>query len=173
MPAIELPFDIIYLIRSFLKWRERTKMISREWLRGALRQRVRLTTWRDKVRMATYMKVFGQMFAQLSWHSFCMKLSMTRRSRNVHYRLTWKAAGMRYLRTHCKSCGRPTRASVMGMPICLRCRENPRRKYAFMVMVCQAKRMGIPKRILDMIPYHTQGQKKLRFHHAILSVSLR
>ena len=40
-----------------------------------------------------------------------------------------------------------------------------------MVMVQDARRMGIPKKILDTIPYHRQGHRKLRFLQDIVAIT--
>lgn len=156
---------MVYHIRDFMRWRDRTQMVSREWLYGALSRPVHLRSWRGKIRMYAYLKVFGQRFVRMSWPTYCVQLGICRRARNVHYRLSWKAAATIFMERHCKSCGKDTRSNVMGTAICLRCRFNPKRKYAFMVMTRDARQMGIPKKILDLIPYHQHGLCRLRFLH--------
>lgn len=162
-----LPMDTVYHIRSFMRWRDCTILISREWLHGALRRRIRLRTWRGRVRVYSYLRVFGQAFVQMHWRRLCIQLGISRRARNIQDRLSWKAAVKQYMCRHCKACGRSTRACVLGLPICVRCRFDPTCKYAYMVMTRDAKRMGIPKRILDTIPYHRYGQMRLRFLHEL------
>lgn len=164
---IMLPMDTVYHIRSFMRWRDCTILVSREWLHGALSRRVRLRTWQGRVRVYAYLLVFGQSFVQMNWRRFSIQLGISRRARNIQDQLCWKAAVKQYMRRHCKACGRPTQACVLGLSICVRCRFDPRRKYAYMVMTLDAKRMGIPKRILDTIPYHRYGQMRLRFVHKL------
>ena len=87
-----LPFEMVYHIRDFMRWRDRTQMVSREWLYGALSIPVRLRSWRGKIRMYAYLKVFGHRFVRMSWPTYCVQLGICRRARNVYYRLSWKAA---------------------------------------------------------------------------------
>lgn len=162
-----LPMDTVYHVRDFLRWRDRTTMVSRAWLFGALRRRIRLRSWRSKLRMFSYLKVFGQVDAHMSWASFCHQLGVSRRARNLHYRLTWRAAATQFMDRHCKVCGRTSRSKVFGTCICVQCRFNPRRPNAYMVMIRDARDMGIPRRILDKVPYHRHGMCHLRFLHEI------
>lgn len=162
-----LPMEIVYHIRDYLRWRERATMVSREWLFGTLRRRMRLRAWRSKMRMFSYIKVFGQVDAHMSWACFCQQIGVIRRARNRHYRLTWRAAATRFMQGHCKVCGRASRSNVFGIPICVQCRFNPRWRNAYMVMTRDARNMGVPKRILDKVPYHSYGMCHLRFLHEI------
>ena len=153
-----LPFDIVYMIRDYLPWKYRTQLISKEWLDGALRKRVHLKKWKSKVRLFSYMRVFGPCFARRSWHSLCITLHLHKRARNKHFRLTWKAAAHQFFEKRCKGCCCHTRSNVFGWPICTQCRHNVNLKECYMVSVGTAVSMGIPKRILRTIPYHVSGQ---------------
>ena len=161
----DLPIELVWHILGYMRYRERTQLITRDWLQKQMRRRVRLRKWYCKVRMNSYIKVFGQSFCNRSWSKFCKEtLDINRRSRNVHYRLTWKAAAEKIFRKRCKGCGKETNSLVFGLPLCLQCRRNPHLPECFMVSVTEAKARGIPKRILDTIPWHgsTMGCR-LRF----------
>ena len=165
---MDLPLDVVYHIRSFMRWRDCTRMISRDWLAGALRRPVRLRSWRGRVRVYTYLHVFGQAYVRMSWAQWCAQCGIWRRARNVIDRLSWKTAAEEYMRRRCKSCGCRSQSNVMGVCICTRCRFDSHRKYAFMVMTREAKQMGIPKRTLDKIPHHKYRQMRLRFLHDLI-----
>jgi hypothetical protein len=164
-----LPMDIVYHIFSFLSWRRRTQMISREYLKQALQpRRRRLCRWRSRTRIFSYMRVFGPAFVGYSWGSFCRLLDVRRRARNRHYTLTWRAAAEQYMRSYrCVGCGCRTRADVFGVHLCLRCRHNSRLVHAYMVMVCEAKARGVPSRILRCVRWHASMRCRLRFWHEI------
>ena len=151
----ELPIELVYHIFDHLRYRDRTQLITREWLQKQMRRRVRLHKWRSKVRMYSYLKVFGQSFCNCSWPRFCKEiLACKRRTRNIHARLTLRSAADGYFRNKCKGCGTKTRANVFGWNICSDCQRNPRLPECFMVSVGEAKARGIPKRILDTVPCH-------------------
>jgi len=151
----ELPIELVYHILEHLRYTARTQLISREWLQKQMRRRVRLRKWHSKVRMYSYLKVFGQPFCNCSWPRFCKEtLENKRRTRNRHARLTWRSAADDYFQNKCKGCGTKTRANVFGWNICLDCRRNPRLHECFMISVGEAKSRGIPKRILDTVPCH-------------------
>jgi len=162
-----LPLDVVYHIRSFLKWRDRTLMISKEWLHGALARRVRLRSWSRKLRMYAYLCVFGPAFARMSWSSFCRKLFISRKAHEGYGQPTWHAAAMRFMRRRCKACGLQTRSCVMGVAVCTLCRFDPRLKYAYMIPVRLAKQIGVPKQVLNIVPYHKYRMNHLRFFHEI------
>jgi len=152
---IILPIEIVWYILEYLKWTQRTQLITRDWLQKQMRKRVCLRKWHYKVRTNSYIKVFGQSFCNRSWSKFCKEtLDIHRRSRNRHYRLTWKAAAEKIFRKRCKGCGKETKSLVFGIPLCLQCRRNPSLPECFMVSVAEARARGIPKRILDTIPWH-------------------
>ena len=161
--ARELPIEIVWHTLGYLRYSQRIQLITREWLKRQMCRRVRLNKWRSKVRMYVYIKVFSQ--ASHSWRNFCKEtLQIKCRSRNSHFRLTWEAAASYYFRRRCRGCGRKTNALVFGWNICLGCRRNPRLPECFMVSVAEAKTRGIPKRILDTIPWHGFGRgPHLRF----------
>jgi hypothetical protein len=159
-----IPFDIVYLIRDYLPWKYRVQLVSKDWLNGALRKRVRIHKWKSKVLVFSYMRTFGPYYTRRSWHSMCISLHLYRRARNKHFRLTWKAATEQFFEKQCKGCGCHTRANVFGWPICTKCRRNDSLKECYMVSVGTAVSMGIPKRILRTIPYHYSGRgQHLRF----------
>lgn len=159
-----LPFDVIWIIRSFMPWKQSAKLVSREWLNGALFQRPKARKWAIKVRLYSYMKVFGQSFVNMSWHRFCSKLKVTRRSRNTRFRLTWRAAAQKHFETRCKGCGNSTRAQVFGWPICQRCCHNSTLKYCYMVSVALAVSKGANIHELRRLHYHgSRMGTRLRF----------
>lgn len=164
-----LPMEIVYLIRSYLKWRDQTQLVSRDWLYGALSRRVRLLSWRSSIRIYSYILVFGQAYTRMSWSHFCKQMGITRRVRNTHGRLTWRAAASCYMAKRCKACGQQSRSNVHGICLCTSCRFNPGLKYAYMIMVRDAKRMQVPKRILEQVPFHLCGMRRLRFLYEIES----
>jgi hypothetical protein len=150
-----LPIVLVYHILDHLRYSDRTQLITREWLQKQMRKRVHLHKWLSKVRMYSYLKVFDQTFSCCSWPRFCqVTLGLHRRTRNRHYRLTWKSAANDYFKNRCKGCGRKARARVFGWNICLDCRRNPRLPECFMVSVGEARSRGVPKRILDAVPWH-------------------
>ena len=160
-----LPIVIVYKILSYLRWKHRTQLITKEWLFLQLQRRIKLRKWRSKVRMSSYIKVFGLFRGSQSWHRFCITtLNVKCRSRNRHYRLTWKAAASNYFRKRCRGCGCKSKASVFGEVICQDCRFDPRLPQCLMVSVGKATALGVPKRILDAIPWHGSGMgQHLRF----------
>ena len=120
-----LPIVIVYKILSYLRWKRRTQLITKEWLFLQLQRRIKLRRWYSKVRMYSYIKVFGLRCSQ-SWHRFCIQsLNVQCRSRNRHYRLTWEAAASNYFRKRCRGCGCKSKASVFGEVICQDCRFDP------------------------------------------------
>lgn len=160
-----LPIVLVYEIFSYMPWSSRTKLITRGWLKKQLRRRTLLVRWKSKVRIYSYIKVFGQTFSCCSWPRFCqITLGLHRRTRNRHYRLTWKSAANDYFKNRCKGCGKKARAHVFGWNICLDCRRNPRLPECFMVSVGEARSRGVPKRILDTVPWHGSIMgRRLRF----------
>ena len=151
----QLPIELVWHILEYLSYRRRTRLITREWLQKQMRGEVRLRKWRSKVRMYSYLKVFGRSFCNRSWPRFCSEtLALKRRTRNRHYRLTWRSAADDYLKNRCKGCGRKARARVFGWNICLDCRRNPRLPECFMVSVGEARSRGVPRRVLDTVPWH-------------------
>lgn len=163
-----LPIEVIWHIESFMRWRHATIMVSKKWLRRALKKRVHIRTWRGYMRVHSYLRVFGPSFVGMSWGCFCDKLYIRRRQRNRHFRLTWKAAAKNYMKTRCQACGCRSNSNVFGISLCSTCRFNPRLKYAFMVNTSKAKRMGIPSHVLKQIQHHRVGQAHLRFWHEII-----
>ena len=163
-----LPDDVIRHIRGYLRWTYVATLVSRQWLYTSLRRRVRFRSWRGKVRLYSFMNTFGPAFVGMSWHTFCGVLGVNRRARNFGGSLSWKASAHRRMRTnHCRACGCATRARVFGTHICRACRFNPRLKFAYMVKVYEARAAGVPKRLLDTIPYHRHCYCRLRFRHEI------
>lgn len=163
-----LPIEVVWHILSFVRWRHATIMVSKKWLRRALKKRVHIRTWPGHMRLYTYLRVFGPTFVGMSWGRFCKKLYIHRRQRNIHFRLTWKAAAKSYIKTRCQACGCRSKTNVFGISLCTRCRFNPRLKYAFMINTTKAKRLGIPIHILKQVEYHRVGQSHLRFLHEII-----
>jgi len=168
-----LPLVIVYKIASYMRWKHRAQLITKEWLFQQLLRRIKLRKWRSKVRMYSYIKVFGQFACSQSWHHFCVTTLQTKcRVRNKHHRLTWKAAADNYFRKRCRGCGCKSKANVFGEVICQDCRFDPRLPQCLMVSVAKAKDLGIPKRILDTIPCHGSAMgQRLRFWKEI-TVSL-
>ena len=164
---MNIPFDVIRIIRSFLPWSSRCRMVTRQWLREALRRRIKLHRWSSKTKMYSYMIMFGQHFSNRSWSYLARTLGIKRQSRNAHFRLTWRAAVSKFMNNCCQGCGCKSRANVFGVCICRRCQRNPRLKYSYMVTTSRAKRMGISKAMLDTIPYHQDQQCRLRFRHLL------
>ena len=165
-----LPLDVVYYIRDHLLWRYRCITVSKEWLRGALRLRVRNHRWRTKRRLYCYMKLFGPEFVGYTWQSFCLKVLGVHRRRLTVGRvpfsthLSWRAAAARRVDyCHCVGCGVKTTANVMGVSLCCRCRCNRRLINCYMVKVYQAKSLGISKDILNRVPYHKGIGCHLRF----------
>jgi hypothetical protein len=164
---MSIPYDVIRIIRSFLPWSSRCRMISKQWLHEALGRQIKLTRWSYKKRMYSYMITFGQRFSNRSWSNMSNYLKIKRQARNSHFRLSWRAAVINYMQTHCNGCGRKSRANVFGIRICRRCQRNPYLKYSYMVTKGHAKRMGISQAILDTIPYHKIDQCHLRFRYLL------
>lgn len=159
-----IPFEIVYYIQTFLKWTDRVKMVSREWLYRGLRKKSRLIKWSSKLRAYSYQKVFGQQMTRMSWPHLACVFGVTRRSRNRAYRLTWRAAVRRYMKCNrCRACGQDTSAYVMGYHICQACRNNPKLVHAYMVNVETAIAYGVPRNLLKQIPYHRCHMSHLRF----------
>lgn len=160
-----LPIELVYHIRDYMPWRYRAILVSREWLHGALKGRLRRRRWRDKRRLFSYMNVFGRHYVQMSWRILCTKLlNVQRRARNQHHTLTWKAAARKYFNIcRCEGCGCRTYAMVFDIHLCGRCRYRPRLVNCYMLKVYQAKNLGVPKRILDRVPYHQGMGCHLRF----------
>ena len=161
----QLPIELVWHILEYLHYRGRTQLITRKWLKKQMSSRLCLRKWRSKVRMYSYLKVFGQSFCQCSWPKFCTEtLALKRRTRNRHYRLTWRSAADDYFQNRCNGCGRKARARVFGWNICLDCRRNPRLPECFMVSVGKAISMGVPRSILYTIPWHGSIMgRRLRF----------
>lgn len=160
----ELPIVIIYKISSYLEFRYRAITVSREWVRFSL-SKAKPHSWRSKIRLYSFMRVFGSEFRTMSWHRFCIEfLRIKRRRRNIDYRLSWKAAAQNYVLARCRGCGVRSSSNVFGTVICMNCRRNKRKKYCYMVSVGQARFAGVPKRILDSIPWHgSRMGTRLRF----------
>ena len=160
-----LPLDVVYYIRDYLPWRYRCITVSKAWLRDSLRRRVKHHRWRTKRRLYCYMKLFGPEFVGYSWQSFCRKvLGVRRRATNYSGHLSWRAAAARrFDHYHCVGCGSKTYANVLGVSLCAYCRYDRRLINCYMVKVYQAKARGIPKRILDKVPYHQGMGCRLRF----------
>ena len=165
---MNIPYDIIFYIQTFLKWRDRVKMVSREWLSRGLRKRIRYHKWRSKKRIYSYQRTFGSQMTRMSWPHLASMLGIGRRARNRAYRLSWREAVRRHIHNNrCQSCGQYTSALVMGYHICVQCRSNDSLKYAYMVNIQTATAYGVPKHILSQIPYHKCNMSKLRFWNDI------
>ena len=163
-----LPVDVIYHdIVPCLTWSERTSMISRDWLRFTLSQRFSMHTWHRRIRMYTYLCVFGKKFCSYDWCTFSAQVGLSKRARNLDYRLTWEAAVHSFIEKRCMSCGALTQALVLGTRICPRCRYDRKRKYAYMVTTTEALQMGMKRSALRRIPYHQHGPKRLRYYHEL------
>jgi len=160
-----LPFELVYHIRDFIPWRYKAIMVSREWLNTVLKKRVRVRKWRNKRLIYSYLKVFGPGFVNMTWSHFCwVKLGLYRRARNHSDRLTWKAAAKKHFNiSRCVACGTRTHSIVFDIYLCSRCRYNKKLINCYMVKVYQAKALGVPKRILDKVPYHRGSGSHLRF----------
>lgn len=169
---ILLPFDCINIIFNFLPWSSRTKMVSREWLYIGLRPKRRIRRWKSLMRIYSYMRVFGTGFSNHTWSGFCQQLEIRRRKRNRHGRLSWRATARHHMSTSCKACGKRHCALVYDtIPLCVYCRHNRRLKYAYMVRVCDARAMGVPRHILRRIPYHASWRGRLRFWHRVVQAT--
>ena len=163
-----LPWDVVLEIRSFLPWRDRFKMISREWLQFGLRRTTRLTRWRSYRLVYSYMNTLGPSFADMTWKRYCCIIGLMRRTRNKLYRLSWRAAAQHYMYLNrCQACGRKTTALVMGEHLCVHCRRKSKFKYSYMVTVAEAIQMGVTRRLLNRLPYHRHNYCRLRFLHQI------
>lgn len=160
-----LPMDVVHLVQSYLPWKERTVLISRQWLQDALAKKTRLNKWRSLVRVYSFLVVFGQKFTSLSWHGLCRKLDVNRRKRNKKFKLTWRAAAVSHMESKCVGCGNHTMANVMGWRVCGSCRYNHTLPECFMVSVGTAICNGVTKTQLENIPYHSTGMygPRLRF----------
>ena len=159
-----LPFELVYYIQTFLKWRDRVNMVSREWLHMGLRKRIRLHRWSSKLRIYSYQHTFGPQMTRMSWPRLANVFGITRRARNRSYRLSWREAVKRHVTyNRCLACGQKTSACVMGYHICQVCRHNSDLVNAYMVNVQTALAFGIPRRILRQIPYHRCNKSHLRF----------
>ena len=163
-----LPLEIVFEIRSFLPWRDRFKMISREWIQFGLRRLRHISRWRSHRLVFSYLCVFGPNFAGISWRRFCHIIGLLRRSRNRLYNLSWRAAAQHYMYLNrCQACGLKTKALVMGVHLCGRCRRKSKLKYTYMINVKEALQMGVPRHVLDRLPYHRQQYSHMRFFHQI------
>jgi hypothetical protein len=161
-----LPFEIIFdEICSYLSFKCRAITVSRGWLYLALMKRPVKRKWRPKVLLYSYLKSFGREVYPVSWHFFCVNvLKVTRRTRNVYFRLTWKAAAANYFSKKCRGCGNQSSSNVFGTVICMNCRRNRCKKHCYMVSVGEARAAGVPKKILDSIPWHgSRLGTRLRF----------
>lgn len=165
-----LPFELVYHIRDFLPWQYKTTMVSREWLHTVLKKKVRLRKWRSKRLMYSYLKVFGTFFVNTRWSSFCsLQLALVKRVRNHNNCLSWKATAEKHFDVcRCEACGARTCSVVFEIYLCSRCRFKKKLINCYMVKVYQAKEMGVPKRILDIVPYHRGSGCRLRFWKDIL-----
>lgn len=164
-----LPFDVIHVISSFLPWSNRCRLVSKQWLRQALRHVTgTICGWRSKKRLYSYMLIFNARFTHRSWSGMAKMLKIKQRVRNSHFRLTWRAAVIKFVVGHCQGCGRDTRASVFGIRICRHCQRNKYMKNCYMITTQHAKRLGIQKNILDAVPFHKGlRQCHLRFWHLL------
>lgn len=161
-----LPLEVILVeICSFLPFRYRAMTVSRKWLSLTLRKRPKKRKWRSKVMLYSYLKSFGPRVYPVSWHYLCVViLKVTRRTRNDHFRLTWKAAATNYFSKRCRGCGVESSSNVFGTVICMNCRQNRRKKHCYMVSVGKARAAGVPKKVLDNIPWHgSRMGTRLRF----------
>lgn len=165
---MHLPMELVWHVMSYMKWKYSAVLVGREWLKRAMKKRVRPRTWHRQVRIYSYLAVFGQKFVGMSWHHYCTHLSIRRRARNRHGRLTWRAAATTYIRQNrCRACGTYTVSNVIGVHICTRCRFNIKLKFAYMIQTGHARRMGVPEPILKAVPYHLYRKSRLRFWHDI------
>lgn len=165
-----LPIDVIRVIRSFMRFRERSQMINKQWVQEVFYKHIRLNHWKSKRKLYSYMKILGPQTLNISWKRFCKKMCQRhRRARNNRYNLTWRAAARTEMEQNtCQSCGKHTQSNVFGVHLCLRCRACSRKKYAYMVNVTTAISMGISRRVLNEIPVHYGGMcGKYRFWHEI------
>jgi hypothetical protein len=168
-----LPIEIVYEILSYLRWKQRTGLICRDWLFKSLKKRVRLKKWKSKLKIYSYLKTFGCFSVHQSWSNFCIRhLGVCRRSRDIHYRLTWKAAAKKYMKKRCKCCGNYSNSNVFGIVICTRCRFNRKFKYSYMVTTTHALRIGMTRKVIKNVCYHKYGQARLRFLHE-LNIEMR
>ncbi len=163
-----LPDDVIYhVIFPCLTWTERTSLVSRNWLMFALSQEFSMHRWHRRMRMYSYLCIFGKMFCSYDWMNFSVELGLSKRARDLNYRLTWEASVHSFIEKRCKSCGAMTQALVLGTRNCLQCRYNRNRKYAYMVTTTEALQMGMKRSALRRIPYHQHGHKRLRYYHEL------
>lgn len=163
---IIIPTEVIYHIYSYLKWKDRTILLNKEFLKYQFRTLPRLSKFSSKVRLYSYRNVFGREIINISWMHFCKTyLEIYKRARDDFYRLSWKAAAETYFLKRCKGCGSRTNALVFGcIPICCRCRHNDRLKNCYMVSVTDAINKGISRKLLRSMPYHGSSYgRHLRF----------
>jgi len=160
-----LPIVIVKYIISYLPFYYRINPIKRSWVHLELRKRIVVRQWRSKVLLYAYLNTFGTSFTQTSWHRFCICMLKTRRrTRNLYGRLTWHAAADHFFAARCHGCGVTTKASVFGHRICGKCRFNRKLSHCYMVSVSTAVAMGVPRRILNTMPWHgTARGHRLRF----------
>lgn len=165
-----LPYELIWHIRSYMLWKHKTLLINKQWLYEVFRRRYRLKKWSSKIKLYSYMKIFGPRFVNYSWESFARTVcGCKRRRRNVHWRLTWREAVKHALcQNKCQSCGKKTHTNVFGVHLCLNCRKSPHKRYAYMVNIREALSMGISRKALNEIPFHNAGlYGKYRFYYII------
>lgn len=163
-----LPWDVIRIIQRFLRWRERSKMVSRQWLVDAKLERAKLGKWRSKKLLYSYVRYLhiGNMEA------FCRERLRVRHAKLNIWTLkcTWEGAADEYMSKRCQACGRMTNASVLRIPICNKCRFNPKLKWTFMVKTYEARRFATRRQIRDL-PYHVgKGGTHLRYWTDIVKV---
>lgn len=168
---IPLPDDCLWQVHSFLRWRERTKPVSKTWIRAGLRRTRRLRQWYKQKRVYSYLKHFGPAFVGISWHRFCALSGITRRKRNRHLRLTWRAAASHHINHPCKcqSCGCRTNAYIPheDVTLCAYCRRNSKFRYAYMIPMYEALEL-FPRRVIAKVPYYRSFRCHLRFYYKLV-----
>jgi hypothetical protein len=151
-----LNLDCIWYIMTFMPFDECVELISRHWLKGALKQwqHFQPSKWHRKLRLYSHHIVIGS--KDDYWKFFCRQIiNRKKRKRNDEYQLTWKAATQTFMIDGwgCRGCGHPTTSEVFGPRICINCRQNRFLKHTFMLKVYQALSWATRKQ-LEPIPYH-------------------
>jgi len=167
-----LPLEMVYLVGSFLPWRDRIQTITKSWLLYFLQRKRRVTRWKSKRLLYSYMNI-GLRRPWLTWKKFAIRqCQLKRRKRNHQHELSWKAAVAHYMVSNrCQSCGQTTKSNVFGTHLCTRCRSSPGKIHTYMITTGQALALGLRKTELETIPFHRGNMgSKLRFKRDVLAV---
>ena len=81
-----LPIHILFVIGGYLPWYDRVQPITKGWLDHFLKTRIRLTQWKSKRLLFTYMNMH---LIDENWEQFAkQQLGLKRRLRNSN--ITWQ-----------------------------------------------------------------------------------